>query len=433
MAPRKTTIWLLLILLLCFIVRVGYVSVLRQRMNELVVADMRTYNLLATNLIEKQIYGLREGSSPWRSYRPPLYPFFLSLIYRGAGYHFIAIRIAQAFLAGLSGFLLYLLARELAGVTTALIASLIFAVDFSLIHLSGLLLSENLYLPLSLIVILLLVRGFRAGVWNLFIGAGIAGGLAALCRPTILPFLALSFLAPVIITLAIRLRCRDHDFLPDKQESNNNILTPSMPIRRVMGGWLLMIFCAGLVILPWTARNYRIHHAFVPISTNGGTMLWMGLHPGASGGYDWPAEDNPLLAVSDEVERNRIGIHESIKFIFNHPREFMELAMLKMKFFWRGYLFTWSGRQWALIGLSGMVGLLLSLRDWRKWLLLYIYLLSFTGLHLFVHSSYRYRLPLNPLMEIWAAVFLVFVWRKIRPSILKRKSVEGINNCETGI
>lgn len=386
MDKRKTTIWLMLILLLCFIARVWYVSVLRGRMNELVVADMRTYHLLATNLIEKQIYGFREGPYQWRSYRPPLYPFFLSLIYRATGYHFIAVRIAQAFLAVLSCFLLYLLARELAGVTTALIASLIFAVDFSLIHLSGLLLSENLYLPLSLIVILLLVRGFRDGVWSLFIGAGVAGGLAALCRPTILPFLFLSFLAALLLKRP----------------------------RRCLAGWGLMLLFAAATIAPWTARNYRIHHTFVPISTNAGPMLWMGLHPGANGGYDWPQENNPLLAVTDEVERNSLGIRESISFIVRHPGEFLALAVTKMKLFWGGYLFTWSGRQWGVIALLGLAGFLVSLKEWRRWLILYLYLLTVIGVHIFVHSASRYRLPLNPLVEIWAAVFLVRIYKTMQ-------------------
>jgi len=162
-----------------------------------------------------------------------------------------------------------------------------------------------------------------------------------------------------------------------------------------------------LVILPWTARNYRIHQAFIPISTNGGTMLWMGLHHGANGGYDWPLENNPLRKITDEVARNRVGIRESIKFIINYPREFLNLSFTKMKLFWEGYLFTRSGRQWAVIALLGLGGLAVSLKEWRKWTLLYIYLLTFTGIHLFVHSSYRYRLPLHPLAELWAAYLVV--------------------------
>ncbi len=420
-----------MILTLAFTGRVVYGFVAQTRLNGLVISDMRTYDLLAKNLIEENIYGFREG--PWRSYRPPLYPFFLSIVYRVAGYRFIAVRIIQAALAVLSSLLLYLLARELAGTAIALVASFFFAADFSLIHLSGLLLSENLYLPLSLVVLLLLERGYSGRQWAPFIGAGVAGGLAALCRPTILPFLFLSFLVPITGALAAPLPGRDRDTvcpvpgsaLPRRRlkpaTTNQSGIKQAQTLKRGLAGWLLMLLFAAATIAPWTARNWRIHHAFVPISTNAGSMLWMGLHHGANGGYDWPRENNPLLAISSEVERNRIGIRESITFIFNHPGEFARLAVIKMKLFWRGYLFTWSGRQWAVIGLCGLAGLLLSLKDWRTWLLLYLYLLSFTGIHLFVHSSYRYRLPLNPLLEIWAAFFLVRLGSMIRAALSYRR------------
>ena len=183
---------------------------------------------------------------------------------------------------------------------------------------------------------------------------------------------------------------------------------------RGLAGWGLMLLFAAATIAPWTARNYRLHHAFVPISTNGGVMLWMGLHPGATGGYDFPLKDNPLLKVPDEVARDRLGIRESTHFIFRFPGEFFKLAAIKMRIFWGGNLLSWSGRQWALIGGLGALGFFLSLTDWRRWLVIYIYLASFVGIHLFVHSAARYRLPLNPLVEIWAALFLVRIGSMIR-------------------
>ncbi len=413
MSRRQTTISLLLILSLCAIGRIAYVTVRRERMNALVVADMRTYNLLAKNLIEKDIYGFTDGPQPWRSYRPPLYPFFLSLIYRAAGYSYLAVRLAQTLLAIISCLLIYYIARELAGEAAALTASFLFAVDFSLVHLSGLFLSENLYLPLSLVVILLLMRGFRRGAWPPFIGAGVAGGLAALCRPTILPFLLFVGLVPVIGTVAAGFSLRRLK----SAATGPTILEPIKTLKRGLAGWGLMLLFAGATIAPWTARNYRLHRAFIPISTNGGVMLWMGLHPGAGGGYDWPEQNNPLRTITDEVARNRLGIRESAHFIFRYPAEFFKLAVIKMRIFWGDNLLSWSGRQWAIIGGLGALGFFLSLRDWRRWLVIYIYLVSFAGIHLFVHSSARYRLPLHPLVEIWAALFLVRIGSMIRASL----------------
>lgn len=402
MDSRTSTGLLALILLVSFWGKALYSHILSRRMDELVVSDMRTYDLLAVNLIEKGYYGV---DRPW-SYRPPLYPFFLSLVYRLFGHSHSAARLLQAGLAALSALLVFVIARELIGEAGALLASFLAAVDFSLIHLSGLLLSENLYIPLSLLLILLLMKGFQKPGWVVFIAAGITGGLAVLCRPTALPYLVLVFLVPIFPAGG---RALKGAAAASGRTTGPDVAAGFSPrSRKGLSGWGVMIVAAGLTIAPWTVRNWRLHRAFVPVSTNAGTMLWMGLHPGAPGGYHYPDDStNPLYRMENEVERNREGIRESIRFIGQYPGEFFRLIAVKMRIFWSGYLFTWSGRQWLIYGILGLGGLILSLKKWRRWLLLYLYLAAFTGPHLFVHSAGRYRLPLHPLIAIWGAYFLV--------------------------
>ncbi|MDP8237009.1 MAG: glycosyltransferase family 39 protein [Candidatus Erginobacter occultus] len=401
---KKSARWILTgILGLSLLSRIFYQAAAGDRMERLVISDMATYDLLAVNLVEQGYYGV---NGPW-SYRPPLYPWFLSLIYRLFGHSHSLARLVQALLAVLSVILVFYIARELIGIGGALLAAFLTAADFSLIHISGLFLSENLYIPLSLVLILLLTRGFREPKLLTFLGAGVAGGLAALCRPTVLPFLGLVFLVPLL----------DGDcFAPA-----GLAMTGKRKKRRGATGWAVMLAVAGLTIAPWTVRNWRLHRALVPISTNAGTMLWMGLHPGATGGYHYPEENNPLYGMEDEVERNRAGMKESVRFIFQYPGETLRLAVVKMRIFWRGYLFTWSGRQWLIYGILGLGGLILSFQEWRRWLLLYIYLAAFTAPHIFVHSAARYRLPLHPLIAIWAASFLLAIWNQSRKRLGERK------------
>ncbi len=396
---------LIVILLISFGGKVMYSHILSRRMDELVISDMRTYDLLAVNLIEKGYYGI---DKPW-SYRPPLYPFFLSLVYRVFGHSHSVARVVQAALATLSTLLVFLIAKDVIGSVGALLSAFLTAVDFSLIHLSGLLLSENLYIPLSLLLILLLMKGFRKPGWPVFIGAGITGGLAVLCRPTVLPFLFLTVVIPFIPVAGFGRRTLKGAATATGEKAGPDVAAGFSP-RRINGlaGWAVMLAAAGLTIAPWTYRNWRLHGDFVPVSTNAGTMLWMGLHPGAPGGYHYPDNStNPLYEIKDEVERNREGIRESIRFIRHNPGEFLRLTAVKMRIFWGGYLFTWSGRQWAICGILGFSGFLLSFKTWRRWRLLYLYLGSFIAVHFFVHSASRYRLPLHPLVAIWAALFLV--------------------------
>ena len=378
--PKLPVRPILLLALLCFLARAGYITAYRERLDSLVISDMRTYDRLAVNLYEKGFYGI---DHPW-SYRPPLYPFFMSLIYRLGGHDYLLLRLVQAGLAAVSVALLYLLAARLADPRAAFLAGLFFSLDISLIHMSGVFLAENLYLPLSLLLLWLLLRGEERGKSAYFPAAGLAGGLAALCRPVVLPFLFL--LGPLWLIFR----------------------------RGLVGKWLLLLLGAALVIAPWTARNYRVHRRFIPVSTNGGVMLWMGLHHGAPGGYHFPPGNNPLYSLRDEVERNRAGYRESLRFIARYPGEFITLAGKKLELFWGADLGTGSGWEWAVFLFLGVAGFFASLRRWRKWLLLYLYLFAFFGVHLLAHSGPRYRLSLQPLVEIWAALFLVRLADRLR-------------------
>lgn len=381
MTREKIPIRLILILvLLCFLTRAGYIVAFRERLDSLVISDMKTYDRLAVNLLEKGFYGI---DRPW-SYRPPLYPFFISMIYRLGGHHYLLLRLVQAGLAAVTAGLLYLLALRLADSRTAFLAALFFSLDLSLIHMSGVFLTENLYLPLSLLLLLLLLRGEKEGSCPYFLAVGLIGGLAALCRPVVLPFLFL--LGPLWLVFR----------------------------RELFRKWPLLLLGAALIVAPWTVRNYRIHHCFIPISTNGGVMFWMGLHHGAPGGYHFPPENNPLYSIRDETERNRVGYRESLKFILRYPGEFITLAGKKMAQFWGPYLNTGSGREWAVFLFLGVAGFFASLHHRRGWLVIYLYLFALAGVHLLAHSGPRYRLSLQPLVELWAALFIIRAVDRVR-------------------
>jgi len=371
------------IILAAFLTRLGYVQARAPRLDALLVSDMRTYHLLARNLLLHGYFGLESEAFSFRAYRPPLYPFSLALIYAAAGVRLPAVRLTQALLGALSVWFLILLARRMAGESAALLAGLLAALDLSLIHLSGVFLSENLYIPLSLLLLLFLIRGFEEGKAGYCLLGGLCGGLAALCRPALLPFLFLSAILP-----GASVRGRKAKILSG------------------MKGWALMILAAALVVAPWTVRNYRVLGRVVPVSTNGGVMLWMGLHPGASGGYDFPRENNPLYGMQDEVERDRLGTRESLRFVRENPGETLVLAGKKFILFWEFYPTTSSGKVFVVYLALGAAGLFLSLRKWRRWLTIYLYAASFVGVHLLAHSSYRYRSPLHPIIALFSAVTL---------------------------
>jgi 4-amino-4-deoxy-L-arabinose transferase-like glycosyltransferase len=106
--------------------------------------------------------------------------------------------------------------------------------------------------------------------------------------------------------------------------------------------WVRTVVLTGVVmmaaILPWTARNYFVLHAFVPISTNGGYTLLTGNNPSAKGRY---TRDDPLVAglskaPEDQVEMDRVARERALAWIEDNPAAFARLIPLKIWRLWSG-------------------------------------------------------------------------------------------------
>lgn len=79
------------------------------------------------------------------------------------------------------------------------------------------------------------------------------------------------------------------------------------------------------VVLPWTARNYVVLGAAVPVSTNGGWVLLIGNNDQATGRYMKP----PAGAAADEVAKDRERQRRAFDWIRTHPGKFARLVPLR--------------------------------------------------------------------------------------------------------
>lgn len=241
---KKTLILLSLIFLLALLLRLLVVGLGVGFDRELSFFDARDYDRHAMNFLAGK--GLTNGHA-WAS-RSPIYPLFLALLYRLFGHSYLAVRLVQSLLGASLVFLCYPIFRLYFSERVSLGGILCCALHPLLVIYAGNILSENLGLFLLALFLFVFLRS--RGVVSLWVG-GILFGILQLSR------------APLIFFLPFILRhlCKERG-------------------GTACVGFLLAFL---LTLSPWALRNYRILHAFVPFTTNGGTTFWDANNPKSLG------------------------------------------------------------------------------------------------------------------------------------------------------
>jgi 4-amino-4-deoxy-L-arabinose transferase-like glycosyltransferase len=189
------------------------------------------------------------------------------------------LKIAQAVLGGALVAMIGAIARRAAGPRTGAIAAGIAAIYPPLVWYPAYVLSETLFSLIALASVFLLqvavTRSARADSSRagnpLALLAGALTGVAVLTRPVMLLFVPLAALWLV-------------------------------KRRRVVLA-IAMSAAVAAVIVPWTARNYRVYGRFILVASEGGVTFWTGNHPMALGEGDLAA--NPDLKRAELAFRAR--------------------------------------------------------------------------------------------------------------------------------
>jgi 4-amino-4-deoxy-L-arabinose transferase-like glycosyltransferase len=377
----------------------------------------------------------------------PGYPAFLAGAMAVGGRSHLAGRVAQVALGMLVVFWVYLLAQRWFGLRQAQIAALICALYPNLIAFSHLLWAETLYLVLLLPALWLLApRLGAAAVLPTPTESLLAGGLlgaAALTRGSAVT------LVPLLVGWLL--------------------LAHPGARRAVWGRSALLVLAAALVIAPWTLRNQRIHDGFVLIDTNAAFNLWRGntartfqtrgepstLH------YDWPFESIPVRPVGDiaaahlvrdairatgnerpnDLDITRYARRSALRFIADDPVAFIGRARLKLVDLWNPTSFSMrhfvveaygpastavrhltsaaAVLSYLLVMAFAAAGLWLARRQPATWLVLSMVALI-SGISAVAFGLTRFRLPLLPLLAIFAAHAVVCGLARYRPAPVSR-------------
>jgi len=337
-----------------------------------------------------------DGSPGATARRPPLYPVLLSLFYRVLGQNYLAVLIVQAILGTLACYLVYALAMAAFGRRPAALVALGLAVVYPpFIRYCAGLLTETIFLLLTLAAFLLAHAVVKRGRISASVLAGVVGGLATLCRPTAMFFLPLQ-------AILLLWACRG----------------PS-GARRWVSHMLAYAVAFSLVLSPWLIRNYVVFDTFIPGFTSAGYNLFMGTYPATRGLANlepefWPEELREDLEGKGEIETDAVFRRAAFKNVRDYPVEYVKLVSMKLV---RGWFVIKTGHRWTPTPLSVAVHgplLLFALAgmclEWKRRrfavFLIAVGAVAFTGFHALVVSNLRYNLPAVPFAIILASVAL---------------------------
>jgi len=336
------------------------------------------------------------GGTPFYSWRPPGFPFFLAGIYKIFGHSFLAGKIGIAFISSLTCILIYFFLREFFKDKVCFIGSLLYAIYPASIFWSGYLTPVSLVVFLMVLFSLFLMKGKNQKRNSFLFLSGIFLGMGILTRSTFMVFLPL-----ILIWFLIEFKKR-------------GILKFS----------ILFVGCL-LIIFPWLTRNYKIHKKLVLTSTEGGIVCYIANNEKSlsqpSGYWNPPPSFFEKFKGMSEIEINNTLYKLAFNFIISHPEEYLKLVKDRFIRFWRFYPHTFSGpgenyrKFHVIIGfitfapfiILSFIGFLFSLKRWKKYLWIYFGILGWSvPIILFFKTVIRYREPIVPYLVV--LIFSIF-------------------------
>jgi 4-amino-4-deoxy-L-arabinose transferase-like glycosyltransferase len=386
-------------------------------------SDAAEYDTVAWNLARGTGFSLIGASGPYpTAFVPPLVPWLTSLVYRVFGHHYFAALLLQCAIGALVPLLLAGFTHSIFGGRAGRLAGWLAALHPLLVFFCGYLLTETTFTAVLLVALTASAAWVKTPRPARALGVGLTWGCAALTRPTAL-------LLPAVVAAWA--------WVP---------LGLTMPARDRMRHMALLLLGLALVVGPWTLRNALVLHAFVPVTTGGGRALldsnnaevWR--DPLRRGGAIGTAQLEPYaseLRGRSEPEADAVARRRAWEFLAGHVREWPAMAAAKLARLWRltaegGGTGAWQSerspftrvlaaidplRIWSLLtwpfALWGMAQTLRGPRRFYQGLGLLV-VLYFTALAVVFWGALRMRVPVEPMLVLFAAVGFEDARRRVR-------------------
>ena len=455
--------WLIIILFIAISLRVAAAFSFGDHVGPLPgTYDQVSYDRLAQRVLDGDGFTFDKLWWPYTRAGEPtahwsyLYTLYLAGVYSLVGYHPLVARLIQAVLTGaLMPWLVYRLGCRHFGRRVGLVASGVMACYAYFVYYAATLMTENFYIIGILWVLDIAGQLGQAGespsaVRQQSLLLGLALGVTVLLRQVFLLFIPVLFLW--LLWRSYRYQTSPPGAgLMKKKESFGG--TPSRqrglatnlrnkPVVRMMGILLTATVILLIAVAPWTVRNYLAFNRFVLLNTNAGFAFFWSNHP--IHGQNFPADlpdwasyielIPPELLSLDEAELDQTLLIRGLGFIRDDPRRYLMLSISRFD----DYFMFWPSAESSLISnVSRAVsfgllwplmayGLISHLR--RSFssgiLILYLFIIFYTAIHLLSWALIRYRLPVDAVLIIFASAALVEIQMKLAQRQAKIQKIQ---------
>src|SRR5580700_2089121 len=324
-AFRAATTSLWLILLVALLLRVGFLWQYQHdhpRQAVSVVPFLFESGNIAHSLAIGQGFAspfrVNTGPTAWM---PPVYPVLLAAIFQIFGPYtfnsFLAAALVNIFCATLACIPIFFAGKRIAGLSAASTAAWLWAIFPNAIlipvesmwdaSLAALLVATILWATLTL------AESSPARDWCVY---GLLWGVTLMTNATLVALFPL-----LLAWLAYRAY---------KQQ------------RVWLGKLALSVGLAALCCAPWTIRNYKVFHAFVPLRSGLGLQLWLGNNDSTQDIFR--AERHPIYDANERAKYIELGevsyMHEkksqALQYMQSHPAREAHLIWRRIISFWSG-------------------------------------------------------------------------------------------------
>lgn len=413
----KQKLWLILLLGLALILRLGHWLVVRDDpFVAHLIMDSHEYDRWAQEIVGSDWLGSEIF------FQPPLYPYFLASIYKIFGRNLDVVYLLQIFLAVGGCYALYRAGRKLANPKVGLAAAALAAAYGVFIFHDVQIVKESLAVTIVCFLLWVLVEARESQKIRIWLFAGMLCGVLSLLRENTL------LVVPILFLLTYSPGEKMHLFL-------------------LKSGTLVL----GVVIIltPVAFRNWWVGGQFLPTTFQGGPNFYIGNNPRANGTYQ-PIVPGKHIPHYERTEPTRIAeqvtgkpltplevsnfwFKKSLSWAKRHPLDFIKLQLKKTQMFWSWYewpdavdYYYIKQTSWILhvpliefgcVFILAIIGLWLIKNRLRAFFPIFVFILAWMGTTVIFFLFSRYRLPAVPALILLAAVPFVETheaWKKRR-------------------